>query len=131
MSSDKPRPARHLNRGKPECRSIVRSCLSHKGWYAPEEIKILQQLFDELWFVLRRQVFPWDVEASREQLAILVFRSISGANNDAEQLKQAVLSLEQIQQLDCKRSGSTTTKAMVSKTSLVTPIYDPQHLPAP
>ena len=132
MSNDKQRsPSRHFDRRKPEYQSTIRPYLFRKGWYEPEELATLQQLFDGLWLLLRQQVFPWDVEASREQLAIQLFKSIPGANGQPEQLKQEVLSLWQIQQVDLNRSGNIQRKAWGSKTDIVTPIYDPQHLPAP
>jgi hypothetical protein len=130
-SKTKPRPSRHINLSKPEYRPGSIPLSLEEGWYEPEALNAFQQLFDTLWLLLRKQVFPWDVEASREQLAIQLFKSIPGAQGDAEQLKQAVLSLWQIQQLDSKRSGGTRHKAIRSNPRLVTPTYDPQHLPAP
>ncbi len=126
-SETKPRPTRHINPSKPGYRSS--SSPLEEGWYEPEGLKSLQQLFDGLWLLLRKQVFPWDVEASREMLAIQLLKSIPGAKGDAEQLKQTVLSLWPIRQH--KRSGSTRHKPIGSNSHLVTPIYDPQHLPAP
>jgi hypothetical protein len=46
---------------------------SHEGWYGPEILNELQQLYDDFWRKLQKDVFPWDVEAARERLAVLVF----------------------------------------------------------
>ena len=43
-----------------------------------------------LWLLLRKLVFPWDVELSREMLAIQSQQHL-GAKGDVEQLKQTVL----------------------------------------
>lgn len=130
-SETKPRTSRHSNRSKPGYRSNTSLLSLEEGWYEPEGLKTLQQLFDRLWLLLRKQVFPWDVESSREMLAIQLLNSIPGAKGDAEQLKQTVLALWQLRQPDSKRSGSTRHKPIASNPHLVTPIYDPQHLPAP
>jgi hypothetical protein len=68
-SETKLRSSRHINRSKPDYQSTTRPHLFQRGWYEPDEIETLPQLFDGLWLLLRRQVFRWDVEGSREQLA--------------------------------------------------------------
>jgi hypothetical protein len=62
-----------------------------KGWYGPEALNEFQQVFEAIWSRLRRKVFPWDVHASRETLAILVFEHAKDAHGDFKHLKKQIL----------------------------------------
>jgi hypothetical protein len=131
-SETKPRHSRHIHHGEPEYGSRSSALSLKESWFDAEALHALQELFDALWLLVQNQVFPWDVEASREMLAIQLFKSIPGGRGDSEQIKQAVLALWQIrQQQEPKRSSSYRHKVIVLNTRPVTPIYDPQHLPAP
>jgi hypothetical protein len=77
-----------------------------KGWYSPEALDELQQLFDALWIRVRKQVFPWDVHATRETLAIVIFRHVKHAK-DVEDLNNRVS--RSIERVNCgKLRGSRT-----------------------
>jgi hypothetical protein len=47
------------------------------GSYGPESLKQIQEVFDRAWLGVEKSVFPWDVHAARERLAILVFQQVS------------------------------------------------------
>jgi hypothetical protein len=53
--------------------STMNTRLSAEGWYGPEVLNKLQELYDALWSKLEKDVYPWDAEATRERLAVLVF----------------------------------------------------------
>ena len=130
----KPRHSRRINGSKPEPRSTLRPLHSKEGWYEPEALNSLQHLFDALWLKLRKQVFPFDVEAERERLAKQIFEGFPDARGDVEHLKHAILTLWQeppARQQVYVRRGNSRHYANGSNAELVTPIYDAQHLPAP
>jgi hypothetical protein len=61
------------------------------GCYDPEALEELQQIFEAVWSKLRNRVYPWDVHAGRETLAILVFEHAKNAHGDFKHLKKQIL----------------------------------------
>jgi hypothetical protein len=57
------------------------------GSYGPESLKEIQKIFDGAWRDVEKSVFPWDVHATRERLAILVFQHVSNSDGDVEHIK--------------------------------------------
>jgi hypothetical protein len=53
---------------------------SESGSYGPESLKEIQKIFDGAWRDVEKSVFPWDVHAARERLAILVFQHVSNSD---------------------------------------------------
>jgi hypothetical protein len=61
------------------------------GWYGPESLKEIQQIFDAVWLDIGKFVFPWDVHAARERLAILVFQQVNNPDGDMKHIKKRVM----------------------------------------
>jgi hypothetical protein len=84
------------------------------NWYGPEALHELQQVFEAIWSGLRSRVYPWDVHASRETLAILVFEHAKNAHGDFKHLRTQILqSLGSLKTGDDPQMGNdpyTTTR---------------------
>ena len=95
----------HIYLSKAESQSTVSALPCGDGWYEPEALNALQQLFEAVWLILRKQVFPWDVEANRERLAKQIFEGIPNAEGNVEELKQEILAFWQA--ATTRQRGST------------------------
>jgi hypothetical protein len=69
----------------------AKGTISDSGSYGPETLKEIQKIFDGAWLGIEKSVFPWDVHAAREKLAILVFQQVSKSDGDVECIKRGVL----------------------------------------
>jgi len=66
---------------------------THAG--SPEQLRVLQKIFDALWLDLEnsrsKYVFPWDAQANRERIAVLVVKHLNDRILDVAGLKRAIL----------------------------------------
>jgi hypothetical protein len=79
---------------------------SEEGWYGPEALNELQQLYDALWVKLQKDVSPREVDTAREMLAILLFE-LHGAMTHPGSRRAAIRIIgwaydEALQQLSAK-----------------------------
>lgn len=61
------------------------------GWYSPETLSQLQRIFDAVWLDVHKSVFPWDVHATRETIAVLVFEHVRDPTGEVEHIIREVL----------------------------------------